>query len=158
MGGIALAVGLLMMAKTAASIPSTGTQAPRDASPSPASSVVLRDDLLREWAIVHPTPAYPPKAQRDNITGVVVVKVSLDSNMRIHKLDVLESPSEGLATAVTTAVADWQFKSRGLHLKKDAAKRLLTGTLTFYFYRSEHGYKVSSPKDAPIRRGKQPPS
>lgn len=108
------------------------------------------DDPIRSFAEEMAAPVYPATAIAQQLTGVVVAMIHLDTTRHVEQIDILDSPSADISTAVRAALLKWRFRGQaadppGLRL----AGKKLTGTVTFYFFRANGGYKVAGPKDAP---------
>lgn len=113
---------------------------------SSSVSVRIVDDPLRSMAESTVLPLYPPSAIRKGQTGVAVARVSFQPGGGVQRVDVLEAPSPEIGQSVQAAVRQWRFR---LPDEARTKGKMVTGILTFYFYRSRDGYRVAGPADAP---------
>jgi TonB family protein len=100
--------------------------------------------VLRQFAINSVRPEYPEDSLREKRTGVAVVKVYLGPDGHVNGVEVLEAPTPSIASSVSRAAAQWQFKP----FDSDGKKYSVWGKLTFYFeIKKGKGY-VLDPADA----------
>jgi periplasmic protein TonB len=55
-------------------------------------------------------PVYPEEAQRAGLEGLVVLKVEIDEQGRVGRIEVLRSLGHGFDEAAVTAVRQWRFR------------------------------------------------
>jgi TonB family protein len=100
-------------------VPPTPTVAPTHAplvAPSPAvregDLVEMGTGVIPPEPIYNPKPAYPPWAERQRASGVVVLDVLVDENGAVQDVKVLRGikPDYGLDAAAVDAVRGWHYK------------------------------------------------
>jgi TonB family protein len=81
----------------------------------PSNSIVMSDGALRIGGeikppikIRHVPPVYPPEAQENKITGVVIIEARIEADGTVSRTQVLKSVP-GLDEAAVTAVRQWAF-------------------------------------------------
>jgi protein TonB len=89
---------------------STTPQPPVDPNkPVPMSTAVMRSNLVHGAK-----PVYPPEAQKNKITGVVVMHAVIAKDGSVAKVDVISGPAE-LRQAAIDAVKQWKYKPTTLN-------------------------------------------
>jgi TonB family protein len=100
-------------------VPPTATIAPTHAplvAPPPAvhegDLVEMGTGVIPPEPIYNPKPAYPPWAERQRASGVVVLDVLVDENGAVQDIKVLRGikPDYGLNAAAVDAVRGWHYK------------------------------------------------
>lgn len=54
-------------------------------------------------------PEYPPVARRYNIQGIVIAQLTIGTDGRVGKTEIIESPADVLSQAVERATPQWLF-------------------------------------------------
>jgi TonB family protein len=100
-------------------VPPPPTVAPTHAPLLPTRPAVREGDLVEPGAdvvppeqIYSPKPAYPPAAEQQRVTGVVLLGVLVDENGAVRDVQVLRGikPDLGLTPAAVAAVRTWRYK------------------------------------------------
>ncbi len=55
-------------------------------------------------------PEYPPSCKQENISGKVIMQVSIDEQGFVSNVDILNSPHSDLGSAATDAIKQWKFE------------------------------------------------
>jgi TonB family protein len=79
------------------------------ASEHQASTAKLAESQFRRLIVESPLPTYPATEGKAPVVGPVVVSVYIGPDGSLRSTQVLESPSDGLAKAVTNALKTWKF-------------------------------------------------
>jgi TonB family protein len=100
-------------------VPATPTAAPTHAPLMAAQPAVKQGDLVEMGngvippePIYSPKPAYPPLAERQRISGTVLLTVLVDNNGSVQDVKVLRpiTPDLGLTAAAVAAARTWRYK------------------------------------------------
>ncbi|TAM50780.1 MAG: TonB family protein, partial [Acidobacteria bacterium] len=121
-------------------VPATPTVAPTHAPLVAAQPAVKVGDLVEMGSdvvppepIYSPKPAYPPLAERQRISGTVLLAVLVDENGSVRDVQVLRpiTPDLGLSAAAVAAARTWRYKPA----TKDGVrvKVRITQAITFRF-------------------------
>jgi TonB family protein len=106
------AIGLLFCLSSVAQTPdqkaqtSSGQNAPSPAAVTPTS---VDDKLAKEHLIKRVDAPYPPMATAAHVSGVVVLRVEIDTTGAVTKLVVISGP-EMLRSAAVNAVKQYSYK------------------------------------------------
>ncbi len=126
-------------------VPPTPVPAPPEAAPThaplvAAQPVVNEGDLVEMGngvvppePVYSPKPAYPPLAERQRISGTVLLSVLVDENGSVQEVRVLRpiTPDLGLTAAAVAAARTWRYKpgtKNGVRVKVR-----ITQAITFRF-------------------------
>jgi protein TonB len=100
-------------------VPPSPTAAPPEQAPQPAPPAVQVGELVEMGrgvvapeAIYNPRPNYPPAAERQRISGVVLLDVLVDENGAVQDVKLVRGikPDFGLDAAAAAAVRTWRYK------------------------------------------------
>jgi len=91
-------------------------------------------------------PEYPDMARRYNVQGAVLVLLTIDTDGRVDKTQILESPADILSEAVVRATRDWRYSKPAVPA---SVKMRIPFTLTGDEYAFDTAVRplVSAPKD-----------
>lgn len=110
----------------------------------PSQTAWTDEIALRHYISKLEMPRYPTEDIRRGITGVAVAHVVLDYRGDVQKVEMLQAPSDTIASAVRDAV------TRSITVYSDKSDHLsLTGKITFYFLRIKGSYIVRNPGEVP---------
>jgi TonB family protein len=112
---------------------------------SPAQPVRVTEQLLRSQALAAAPPVYPADAIAAGAYGVAIAEITVGVTGHVDRVEILQTPSASIATAVTTAVKQWRFARRTVESR---VVRTI-GKITYYFVIDESGGHVYPPDGAP---------
>ena len=111
----------------------------------PKSLPRMSESGLRNMAKSITKPEFPPEAIQLRQTGVAVAKMTIDENGKVAKVEILEAPSQSIATSVLTALSEWHFDPATMNGQPTG----FTGKVTHYFVFQKGLPVVLSPAEAP---------
>jgi len=107
-----------------------------------AATASVDQPTLRAMAVHIEKPTYPKHALEMHVTGVVVVRVVVDTKGAPLGARALQAPSDELAHATEQAIMKWRIDRR------DSARGdKLSGLVTFYFEEIGGTYQVLFPEE-----------